>query len=220
MDLGNPLLAYLAAFTAGILSSASPCVLAVIPLIIGYVGGYADGDWKRAALYSGLFSFGLAITFSLLGVIAGLTGTLVGDIGVYWKYLVVAVAILMGLQLLGLFQLPSFGVGQNGRFKPKGLWGALALGLLFGLVISPCATPFLAIVLAYVAAKQNTFYAGSVLFAYSLGYTAVIFICGLSTGIAGAVLRSEKLQAGYELVRKASGVILILAGLYYLFNGH
>lgn len=220
MDFGNPLVAYSAALVAGLLSSASPCVLAVIPLIIGYVGGYAEGDLKRSALYSALFSVGLAVTFSLLGMVAALTGTLVGDIGGYWNYIVAAVAIIMGLQVIGLFQLPSLSIGQSGRYKPKGLWGALALGLLFGLVISPCATPFLAIVLTYVAAKQNTLYAGTVLLAYSLGYTAVIVICGLSTGIAGSVLRSEKLQKGYELVRKASGVLLVLAGLYYLFNGH
>lgn len=219
MDFGNPLVAYAAAFAAGLLSSASPCVLAVIPLIIGYVGGYAEGDLKRSALYSALFSVGLAVTFSLLGVLAALTGSLVGDIGDYWKYLVAAVAIIMGLQILGLFQLPSFSIGPDGRCKPKGLWGALALGLLFGLASSPCATPFLVTVLAYVAAKQNIVYAGSVLFSYALGYTAVIFICGLSTGLAGTVLRSEKLQKGYELIRKASGVLLVLAGLYYLFNG-
>ncbi|MDD5382164.1 MAG: cytochrome c biogenesis protein CcdA, partial [Candidatus Margulisbacteria bacterium] len=70
MEFSNPLIAYLAVFLAGLVSSASPCVLILYPLIIGFVGGYGEGDVRKSALYSLLFSLGLAITFTLLGAVA------------------------------------------------------------------------------------------------------------------------------------------------------
>ena len=109
MDLSNPLIAYGSVFIAGLISAFSPCVLITIPLVISYVGGYAEGDVKKSFTFSLAFVIGLSITFTVLGAIASLMGTLLGDVGGYWKYILAAVAIVMGLQMMGLlnFQIPA-----------------------------------------------------------------------------------------------------------------
>ncbi len=90
-------LAFPFCFLGGIISSASPCVLAMIPLIIGFVGGYAEGSQKKAIQYSLMFVLGLTITFTILGIIAGALGRLFGDVGTFWYYILPLVAILLGL---------------------------------------------------------------------------------------------------------------------------
>jgi cytochrome c biogenesis protein CcdA len=216
LDFSNPLIACGAAFLAGLVASASPCTLVLFPLIIGYVGGYAGGDVKRSALYALLFSLGLAVTFTLLGAIAALTGSLLGDIGGYWKYALALASAAVGLQLLGAVNLNIPTTDLN-RIRQRGLLGAIFLGLLFGVATSPCSTPILAVILAYVASARNLFYGISLLFAYSLGYMVMIFAAGLSAGAATALLNSPRFQLGADIARKFSGLVFLLAGIYFLF---
>jgi hypothetical protein len=123
--------AFLAVFIAGLISAASPCVLAAIPLIIGYVGGYSEGSKKKAALYSLVFILGLSITFTLLGAAASLMGGFFSFMG-RWLYAgLAAIAVVMGLQLMGLISIP-LPFQKMRTVKSKGLWGAFLLGLLTG----------------------------------------------------------------------------------------
>ena len=141
---GQPLFAFGVAFLGGLLSAANPCVLATIPLVIGYVGGYSGGDRRKAFLYSLSFILGLSVNFTLLGVAASAIGGLLGSLGV-WLYVGVAVvAIVMGLSLMGLFEIPVL-VKSDIRPKTRGLAGAFMMGFIFGVVSSPCATPVLAV---------------------------------------------------------------------------
>ena len=206
---------YLAVFAAGLVSSLSPCVIITYPLVIGYVGGYAEGDIKKSAWYSFLFSLGLSVTFTFLGAIAALTGSLLGDVGSFWKYILSFVAVYMGLQLSGLLKLPvpTF---QMGRVKQKGGVGAFLIGLLFGLATSPCATPTLAVVLTYVASTKNFLYGISLLFVYSLAHTAVIFLLGISTGLAEGILKNQKVQSLTALSQRLSGWIFMAIGILIL----
>ncbi len=216
MNLADPMFAYPAVFIAGLVASGSPCVLVLIPLIIGYVGGYAEGDVKRSALYALVFSIGLAITFTLLGALAAITGTLLGNIGGFWKYLLSAVLIIMGLQMTGTVKLniPQAALPRIGQ---KGLLGALLLGLLFGVVSSPRATPVLAVLLTYVASRRDFAYGVSLLFVYALAHTALIFVLGISTGVAEAVLKSKHVQNLSALSHKLSGVLFVLLGIFILW---
>ena len=147
-------IAFPACFLGGIISSASPCVLAMIPLVMGYVGGYAEGSQKKAIQYSIVFTLGLTITFTVLGIIAGAMGRLFGDVGGFWYYVLPPVAILLGLQLLGVFNL-NIGLSQRFLPKKKALFGALLMGLCFGIVASPCATPVLAVILTFAVTKGD-----------------------------------------------------------------
>jgi len=205
--------AFLAVFLAGIVSAASPCVLAAIPLIIGYVGGYSEGNKKKAALYSLVFILGLSITFTLLGAAASVMGGFLGFMG-RWLYIGLAVfAVVMGLQLMGVLSIP-LPFQKTRTVKSKGLWGAFLLGLLTGTVSSPCATPVLAVILAYVSTQGDIFYGGSLLFAYAVGHCALIFVAGLSVGLTESIVSSKGVKNFSLYSKKFSGALLTLAGLY------
>ncbi len=207
-------LAYIAVFMGGLISAASPCVLAAIPLIIGYVGGYSGGNKRRAALYSFFFIIGLALMFTLLGAGASVMGQVLGFMG-KWLYVGLAViAILMGLQLMGFISVPL--PFQKTRIvKTKGLLGAFLLGLLTGTVSSPCATPVLAVILAYVSTQGDIVYGGSLLFVYALGHCALIFIAGLSVGFTESIVGSKGIKHFSLYAKKLSGALLVVAGVYF-----
>ena len=209
----NPGLAFLAVFVGGLISAASPCVLAAIPLIIGYVGGYSEGDKKKATLYSLVFILGLSITFTLLGAAASAMGAFFGFMG-RWLYIGLAViAITMGLQLMGIISIP-LPFQKTWTIKSKGLMGAFFLGLLTGTVSSPCATPVLAVILAYVSTQGDILYGGSLLFAYAVGHCALIFVAGLSIGLTDSIVSSNGMNKFSLYSKKFSGAVLALAGIY------
>jgi len=214
-------LAFPFCFLGGIISSASPCVLAMIPLVIGYVGGYAEGSQKKAVQYSLVFTLGLTITFTVLGIIAGAMGRLFGDVGSFWNYVLPPVAILLGLYLLFSDKL-NFNIGISQRFLPKkkALFGALLMGLFFGIVASPCATPVLAVILTFAATQKEIAYSGGLLLAYALGHWVLVLGAGISAGFAQRVLESKGISNFSSYSKKAGGVILIGVGIYlftYLF---
>lgn len=212
----SPGLAYILIFLGGILSASSPCVLAIIPLVIGFVGGYSQGDKKKALLYSLIFALGLSITFTILGAIASLLGRLFGDVGKLWYFIAAGVALIMGLYLLGLIKIP-FPKTVELKTKHKGALGAFLLGLLFGAVSSPCATPILAVILAFVATKAKIVYGISLLFVYALGHCALIIAAGISAGFVESFVQSRGITNFSNLAKKASGLLIILAGVYILW---
>ena len=208
-------LAFPACFLGGIISSASPCVLAMIPLVIGYVGGYAEGSQKKAVQYSLMFTLGLTITFTVLGIIAGALGRLFGDVGNFWYYILPPVAILLGLYLLFSDKLNLY-IGLPKRFIPKrrASLGAFLIGLFFGIVASPCATPVLAVILTFAATRQEITYSGGLLLAYALGHWVLVLGAGISAGFAQRVLASKGISNFSTYSKKAGGVILIGVGIY------
>lgn len=210
-------LAYLAVFMGGLISAASPCVLAAIPLIIGYVGGYSGGDKKKAAIYSLVFIFGLSITFTVLGAAASAMGQFLSFAG-QWLYVGLAViAVTMGLQLMGLITIP-LPFQKTHQVKSRGLWGAFLLGLLTGTVSSPCATPVLAVILAYVSTQGNILYGGSLLFTYAVGHCALIFIAGLSIGLTENMVSSKGVKSFSLYSKRFSGALLVVIGIYFGFS--
>jgi len=210
-------LAFPACFLGGIISSASPCVLAMIPLVIGYVGGYAEGSQKKAVQYSLMFTLGLTVTFTVLGIIAGALGRLFGDVGNFWYYILPPVAILLGLYLLFSDKL-NINIGLSQRFLPKkkALLGAFIIGLFFGIVASPCATPVLAVILTFAATKQNIAYSGGLLLAYALGHWVLVLGAGISAGFAQKVLASNGIANFSSYSKKVAGVILMGVGIYLI----
>jgi len=212
----SPGLAYLFVFLGGLISASSPCVLAIIPLVIGFVGGYSEGNKKKAVVYALVFALGLSITFTILGAIASLVGGLFGDVGKFWYYLAGAVAIVMGLYLMGVirFRLPQ---PVTLKSKHKGVLGAFFLGMLFGAVSSPCATPVLAVILAFAATKAKVVYGISLLFVYAVGHCALIVLAGIFTGFVESYAQSKGVSNFSNLTKKISGILICLAGLYILY---
>jgi len=210
------LLAFILAFLGGILTSLGPCNVATIPLIVGYVGGSHDLTHARSFSLSLVFAIGLALTFMLLGVVAALIGGLIGPATRWWYYLVAGVCFIIGLNMLGVFRfnLPMVFGGLRERVGLKGLPGALALGLVSGLVASQCATPVLAAILTYVMAKGAMVYGAALLFVYALGRGGPVVLAGTFTG---ALKSFQKLGRWSEVIEKASGVIVIGVGLYFIW---
>ena len=207
-------LAFVAVFVGGLISAASPCVLAAIPLIIGYVGGYSEGNKKKAALFSLIFVLGLSLTFTLLGAAASVMGQFFGFMG-KWLYIgLAAIAVLMGLQLMGIISIP-LPFQKTRAVKTRGLLGAFLLGMLTGTVSSPCATPVLAVILAYVSTQGDMVYGGSLLFVYAIGHCALIFLAGLSVGLTESIISSSGAKNFSLYAKKFSGVVLVVVGLYF-----
>jgi cytochrome c-type biogenesis protein len=213
----RPFLAYGASYLGGVIATASPCILGSIPLVIGFVGGYAGGNTKKAFLYSLTFVLGLAILMSALGAVAALMGTMFGLSGPWWNFILAAVLIVMGLHLAGLIDLK---LNTSQKFLPKrtGLVGALLLGMLFGTVLSPCASPVLAVILTLAAVQGKVAYGSSLLFVYALGQGTLIILAGTFTGAIESFLASRGSRLGLALQRAAGG-LLLLAGAYMVFQG-
>ena len=194
-------------FLGGLLTSANPCVLVAAPLVVGFAGGTEEGRHHPMVL-SGVFVMGLAAAFTALGLIAALTGSLLGDIGWGWKALAGLVLLAIGLHLLGLYALPTPSHGYLKRFQGAGLLGAFALGALTGTLSAPCATPALAAVLTIVALQKKVLWGGVLLFAYALGHVLLLFLAGASSGWASRYAQSRFSLAMGRVLPKAMGLLL------------
>jgi cytochrome c biogenesis protein CcdA len=214
----NPLLAYLGVFLGGIISSSSPCVLATIPLVIGYVGGYSEGNRRKALLYSLVFILGLSFTFTVLGAIASLIGGLFGGISRTWYFIIGGMSIAIGLHLIGIYSL-NIPIPVHLQPKRRGIIGALLLGALFGIVSSPCATPVLALILTFVASKGEVIYGTSLLFVYAIGHCALIFLAGTAAGFVENFVQSKGITNITNWSKRAGGVIVSLVGIYLFYLG-
>ncbi len=214
----NPFLAYVGVFVGGILSSSSPCVLATIPLVIGYAGGYSEGNRRKAMLYSLTFILGLSITFTLLGAIASVIGGLFGLFSSAWYFIAGAIAVVIGLQLIGFFEW-NLPLPISLQPKRKGILGALLLGFLFGIISSPCATPVLALILTFAASKGEIVYGTSLLFIYALGHCVLIFLAGTATGFAESFIQSKGIINTTAWGKRIGGSIVVLVGIYLFYLG-
>ena len=200
-------------FIGGVVTSISPCILSMVPLLVSYIGGYGgDGARSRGFMLSSSFVTGLAITFAALGFIAASFGQVFGQIDAVWYYILAAVAIIMGLQLLGVltFNLPGL---QKIPVKKAGFGGSLVMGMLFGLVASPCATPVLAVIITYAAVQAEPVYGSGLLFIYGIGHGLPLLIAGTFTGFARSLPRFNRYT---QYLSYASGFILIVLGLVLL----
>lgn len=215
---GNVLIASLAALAAGILSSFTPCVLTSVPLIIGYVGGYAGKDRKKTIVYSLLFCSGLIIILTTLGIVSAALGKSFLGIGQIWYIILAVVMAVMGLHLLGVIRVfPETCKLPNIK---RGSLGALVTGMISGVFGSPCATPVLIVVLAIIASGNlSVLYGGYLLFLYSIGHSLLVFIAGISTGFANRIMSSDKTQKTFGIVRIVMGVVIIIFSLYLFYVG-
>lgn len=208
-------IAFAVVFIGGILTSISPCILTMVPIIVGYIGGYGNYEEKtrfRGFSMSLVFVLGLSVTFAIFGVAAVILGKVIGQPGRTWYYVLALVAIVMGLQLLGVINL-KFPVFDLRPSRNPGLIRTFLMGLLFGLVMSPCATPVLAVIITYVASTGSLYYGAGLLFAYGLGHGIPLILAGTFTASIKQMPRFHKYSHYITLL---SGVILILLGLYFL----
>lgn len=215
----NPWLGVIAVFTGGVLTASNPCVLAMIPLMMGFVAGRKEegAGILRSFTFSLVFVMGLAVTFTALGMAAALAGTLYGDISGAWNWVVAAVCVVMGLHLAGVLTVPIPSLGDRFQPRTRGLVGALILGLLFGLVSAPCAAPILVVLLTYLAGSgASVAYGGVLLLVYALGHSVLILVAGTSMGAARTLIENTRMTRTLAVLRKASGVVIVLVGVFFV----
>lgn len=217
----NPWLAIVAVFIGGVLTASNPCVLAMIPLMMSFVAGRREegAGVLRAFLYSLVFVAGLSITFVILGMIAALAGTRFGGASAVWNFIVAAVCLVMGLHLMGVLKF-TIPMPFNIQPKTRGVLGALLLGLLFGVVSTPCAVPILVVLLTYLAGSDTSVpYGGFLLLVYALGHSVLILLAGTSMGIAKKIIESKKANRALDMLRRVAGGLIVLVGAYFAYQG-
>ncbi|MHC4641842.1 MAG: cytochrome c biogenesis CcdA family protein [Planctomycetota bacterium] len=217
---GTPSIALVAAFAWGILSIIlSPCHLASIPLIVGFINEQGRITTKRAFATSTLFAVGILITIAAIGAITAAAGRLMGNVGRYGNYFVAVIFFVVGLHLLGVIPMPWSGPGQIGM-KRKGLLAAFIIGLVFGIALGPCTFAYMAPMLAvtFRLASTKLAYGVLLLLMYGLGHCSVIILAGTSTELVQRYMNWNEKSKGAIIVKKTCGVLVLLAGLYLIYT--
>jgi len=215
----RPWLAAGAVFLGGVTTAANPCSLAGVPVLIGLAGGQrAVTDGRRGLVTALVFVAGLATSFSAMAVAAVSAGSYFGATSPLWPWIIAAVCLLAATQFWDLWHLslPQW----LGRIRPakSGLVPAFGMGLLFGVISAPCAAPVLVVVLTYVASKASFAYGLFLLWLYAVGHCALVIVAGTSMGAMRRLLASERYARANLLVRRTSGVLIGLVGLYLIAN--
>lgn len=195
-------------FLGGLLTSMNPCVLVAAPLVVGFTGGTKEGR-HHPMILSGAFVLGLAAAFTALGLVAALTGSLLGDVGWGWKAVLGLILLVVGLHLLGAFSLPTPSHGFLVRFQGAGLIGAFIVGALTGTLSAPCATPALAAVLTIVALQKKILWGGVLLFTYAVGHVLLLFLAGASSGWASKYAESHFSKILGRWLPRVMGLLLV-----------
>jgi cytochrome c-type biogenesis protein len=216
---GTPAIALGAAFVWGILSILlSPCHLASIPLIVGFIDEQGRISTRRAFLISTLFAVGILITIGAIGAITAAAGRMMGDVGRWGNYFVAAIFFVVGLHLLGVIPVPWSGPGQVGM-KRKGVLAAFILGLVFGIAIGPCTFAYMAPMLGvtFKLAATNIGYGILLLAVYGVGHCSVIVVAGTSTELVQRYLNWNEESKGAAILKKVCGTLVLLGGIYLIY---
>lgn len=217
---GAPVIAMAAAAVWGILSIIlSPCHLASIPLIVGFIDEQGRISTKRAFAISFLFALGILATIGLIGAITAAAGRMMGDVGRYGNYFVAIIFFLVGLHLLDVIPMPWQGPGQVGM-KRKGLLAALILGLVFGVALGPCTFAYMAPMLGvtFKLGATHPLYGATLLLAYGLGHCSVIVTAGTSTELVQRFLNWNENSRGTSIVKKVCGALVLLGGIWMIYT--
>ncbi|MBW2708374.1 MAG: sulfite exporter TauE/SafE family protein [Deltaproteobacteria bacterium] len=216
---GGAVIAALGCFLWGMISVVfSPCHLASIPLIVAYVGGQETLlKPRQAAGYSVAFTAGLFITIALIGIICALLGRMLGEVGNYWQILVGLVLVWVALGMLGV---EKFAMSGNLLYKLnlRGMFGALVLGLAYGILSGSCTFGFIAPILAIVTVQEKVVTGVLFILLFALGHCLPIVVAGSSTAAVKRVMESSRWQGAGNWFRKGAGVLIGGMGLYFIVN--
>ena len=211
-------LAPLLALFTGVLTSFTPCSLSSVPLVISCVGGTKSDDTRKAFKLSIVFAIGTASTFTALGVAASLMGKLMQGTGSWWFLILGVLMLLMALQTWELFNFipSSYAISKN---KKKGYIGAFIAGILAGFFSSPCSTPALIVILAFVAKEGNILFGTLLLLLYSIGHSVLVIIAGTSIGFVRKITSSNKYGNLSFILKILMGLIMLLLSFYMFYLG-
>jgi cytochrome c-type biogenesis protein len=217
---GTSMIAMGAAFVWGILSILlSPCHLASIPLIVGFIDQQGRMSARRALIISTLFAVGILITIAVIGAITAAAGRMLGDVGKYGNYFVALIFFVVGLHLLDVIPMPFSGPGQVGM-KRKGMLAAFILGLVFGIALGPCTFAYMAPMLAvtFKVASTQLSYGVLLLLIYGIGHCSVIVFAGTCTEIVQRYMNWNEKSKGAVILKRICGALVLLGGIYLIYT--
>lgn len=212
------ILMFLASFAGGVIASISPCSLAMLPLIIGYVGGYSKETPFRTFIQLCCFILGTAIVFTTIGIICALTGSVFATtFGAYFTLFIASLLLVMGLKILEIldFELPVVIKAMPQNTTSSLFVYPILLGITFALAGTPCSTPILAGIMAFAAMGKNIWAAVLMLFFFALGQGLILIIAGLFTS---GVKNLKKLSGITDILMKISGILLVLVAIYLYYK--
>jgi thiol:disulfide interchange protein DsbD len=218
---GSVFLAFLAAYLGGVVISFTPCTYPLIPVTVGFIGAQGSSSKFRGFFLSLFYVGGLAFTYSILGGAAALSGRLFGQMQTTpWTYLIMGnLCLIMGLSMLDVFSIslpiPQKLMKLTGNKNKKGVLDGFLMGAVSGVVIGPCTTPVLAVLLGYVAVKTNLLLGMSLLFVFAFGMGTLLIIVGTFAGVIASLPKSGKWMTKIKTI---FGLILIGAAEYFLYT--
>lgn len=213
---GGLIVAALGCFAWGVVSVLfSPCHMASIPLIIGYVGGQKSILGGRNAVpYALLFTLGLFITIAIVGVVCLLLGRMLGDVGPYWTLLLGGILLWVAVDMLGIAKcgMPN----TLGKLRLQGMMGAFVLGLAYGILSGSCTFGFIAPILAIITVQEKIVTGLFLLTLFALGHCTPILIAGSSAATVKKMLGNSSFHRSGTMFRKGAGVLIGLLGIYFV----
>ncbi len=216
---GETYFAAIGCFVWGMISVLfSPCHLASIPLIVGYVGGQEKMVHPRqAGLYSVLFTAGLFLTIALIGIACALLGRMLGDVGNYWQVLIGIILIWVALGMLGVEKCAMSG-SLLYKLNLKGITGAFVLGLAYGVLSGSCTFGFIAPILAIITVQEKVIIGILYIILFATGHCLPIVIAGSSTAAVKKLLENSAWNGAGYWFRKLAGSTIALLGVYFIVN--
>ena len=211
------LLAILGSFLWGMISVLfSPCYLATIPLIVGYVAGQEkSASARHATRYAVAFTGGLFLTIAAVGLLCSLMGWMLGDVGPYWTVAVGAILVWVALDMFGVGACSLSGSAVS-RLKVRGLSGAFVLGLAYGTLSGTCTFGFLAPILAIITVQQHVLTGMLLIIVFGIGHALPIAVAGSSVTLVQRILDNRLISRGSLWVKWAAGVVVGLLGIYFI----
>jgi cytochrome c-type biogenesis protein len=218
MNLSGSPLDYLVAFVGGVAISFTPCVYPLIPITISYIGIKSGDSRFKDLILSFVYTSGIAVTYTFLGLLASLTGKVFGLVSTHpFTHIAVGIVIaLFGLFMLNLFPVPLRNFIKLPAKIKHNYVSAFFLGLSSGFIISPCVTPVVGSILVYLATKENIWHGMSLLICFGYGMGLILILAGTFSGILTRLPKSGKWTAYLE---KIYAVILMVTGAYFIFSG-
>jgi len=212
------ILMFITAFIGGVIASISPCSLAMLPLIIGYVGGCSKETPIKTFIQLCCFILGTAVVFTIIGIICAITGSVFASaFGGYFTLIMASLLVVLGLKIAGIldFEIPVIIKSMPQNCTSSLIVYPVLLGIVFALAGTPCSTPILAGIMVFAAISKNILASIIMLFLFAIGQGVILIIAGLFT----SEIKNIKNFSQYtDLIVKISGYLLILVGVYFYYK--
>ncbi len=215
---GSLALLFAISFFGGLIASISPCSLAMLPIIVGYVGGYSEAKPLKTLIQMIFFVFGTSIVFTVIGIVCAITGKVfISFAGGYFGIVLASIMLVMGLKLTGVldFELPVLIKEMPKNDAHSTFLYPILLGAVFALAGTPCSTPILAGIMAFASLSANIFNAILMLFLFSLGQGLILVLAGFLTSKVKSMKNFFRIS---DFLLKFSGILLVLASLYIFYK--